>query len=1344
MPITDAERTRLVLDAFDALLDAQPGERRARLQSLPDDIAAEVRAMLEVDEEGLPLASFDVSLALVQSVDPLPSAPFEPAGFVVHERIGRGAMGEVFRATQEVPRREVALKRVDGDGAREAQALAEARHPVIPAVYGVGSAGDACFVAMELVRGRPLLEWAAQASPLERLELLATLCRGVHAVHEAGVLHRDLKPANVMVDASGPRLVDFGLAVDVGASVPGLAGTLPYLADEVLQGAPATVGSDVFSLGCIVAEVLGGRAVLPWARTPERQRRERTAWELPLPSAPWASVVRHALGPPVERYASAAELAAELARLARDEVPLVHQPRFAERWARFRRRRGRAVLGVGLVAALVLAVGGGPVAREALREHRADGRLHDVLAGGPATPEVLTGFLGLPEVQGTDAADRARLLRAEALRVAGDLDGERRDLAAVFANGRNGMGIAAERLAEGFVGDGRWSSLDAVWPSVPTAGEQARLQRLAAIGNRDWSRPEVDFPAVVEHLRQGTRTDFTARRVWGDGQQLLSFAPGQGVRIGTATSTERVLPWPEAWGTRVPHMVDHDGPLFIVDKEEGRLALVRPAEEGWETVATPQIDGKVSAAAIGDLDEDGVPTLFVGTAAHPRSLWAMEPPLWEPHLIDPDIEATDADLGGLQIADLDGDGRDELVVQLGPWTAYDLRVYRQEAGGLELLARERLGGSSNTLVFALPDGRRRIAVLKDDKYPNPLLYGADTPMGDPEGVYIYAFEGGALVRTAFAPLSDLDLAWTGSVAGDFDGDGDVDLVSATKRGMLLVELDAEGHPEAMHRVDGLRGLHVGEFDGTPGDELFAALGDDSEVWVLGSGDDVLPAVPPPQRAGSRLEQMGLYRAAAEHHTTLAKIERDPEVVVHHLSEAARLHAQDHAFDESVRLLQEARALRPGEALDAQLVALLERTARHPALRGLPPSLRSGPLVEEVVFDLKEEVPAVEWVRPAAFDHRKGEGLRLLASSGDGVLLRLPVRRTGPVVGVTLEAEIRSAEAGANLHVGLRAGDERLALRFRPWGGAEQVSRKSRCLETGPSRNLALFDHLQPEVDRRTRHRGRVLLDGEDLVCEWSGEAGRLFVRRPSPTRLPEDLVLEVWMSGRNAAPQVEAVLERLTLVGLDVGPVGDEGVEVVTGQLASALPTLMDPLDRLEVLGRLARQEAAREVWRTNDFSRRRLVAAVRRQPTFWLDLLREEAPERVAGIVAEGWSIAYGSGRGAATASSLERGWIDGLVVEGPTEAFFLLRHAERLALRGMHDRALAVFRRVEADGPPAYRGPAALGAAGVLATVGRSSEALEACRAAAASFTAPFAFEDRVAARPVLVEACAGGAER
>jgi eukaryotic-like serine/threonine-protein kinase len=204
------------------------------------------------------------------------------------DRLGAGGMGVVYRAYDERLQREVALKLLPAglladDLARrrfrrEALALSQLSHPNIEGVHDLCHEDGVDFLVLELVPGTGLDALVAERGPLPEPDVLrlgAQLAAGLQAAHEHGVVHRDLKPANLHVTPEGAlKILDFGLAKLMhGSGGPGaatsltggheLAGTLPYMAPEQLDGRPVDARTDVYGAGAVLYELATGKRAHP-------------------------------------------------------------------------------------------------------------------------------------------------------------------------------------------------------------------------------------------------------------------------------------------------------------------------------------------------------------------------------------------------------------------------------------------------------------------------------------------------------------------------------------------------------------------------------------------------------------------------------------------------------------------------------------------------------------------------------------------------------------------------------------------------------------------------------------------------------------------------------------------------------------------------------------------------------------------------------------------------------------------------------------------------------------------------------------------------------------------------
>lgn len=212
--------------------------------------------------------------------------------YEVREPLGSGGMGTVVSAWDPELARPVALKFVGRIRSgteqemlqREAQAMAQLKHPGVVPVYDVGTWEGRVFLAMELVDGLNLKDWvdAHRPAPHQVVDLLCQVGAALQAAHAAGIVHRDVKPANVLVDRDGrARITDFGVArvggeaTETPPTLKGpvgddtasgrIVGTVGYIAPETLYGTLATAAADQFALAVTAWQLLAG--VLPFLQT---------------------------------------------------------------------------------------------------------------------------------------------------------------------------------------------------------------------------------------------------------------------------------------------------------------------------------------------------------------------------------------------------------------------------------------------------------------------------------------------------------------------------------------------------------------------------------------------------------------------------------------------------------------------------------------------------------------------------------------------------------------------------------------------------------------------------------------------------------------------------------------------------------------------------------------------------------------------------------------------------------------------------------------------------------------------------------------------------------------------
>jgi Protein kinase domain len=262
--------------------------------------------------------------------------------------LGKGGMGEVYRAEDLKLGQSVALKFLAASLAQTEQALdrftrevrlaRQVSHPNVCRVFDIGEADGRTFLTMEYVDGEDLASLLRRIGRLpadKGLEIARQLCAGLAAAHEHGVVHRDLKPANAMLDGRGRvRITDFGLAGFSGEDGD-RAGTPAYMAPEQLSGGEVTPKSDIYSLGLMLYEIFTGKRAFEAATYADMmRRREQSAPTHPshivkdIDPLVERVILRCLEKDPAKRPASALQLAAALpggdplaAALAAGETP---------------------------------------------------------------------------------------------------------------------------------------------------------------------------------------------------------------------------------------------------------------------------------------------------------------------------------------------------------------------------------------------------------------------------------------------------------------------------------------------------------------------------------------------------------------------------------------------------------------------------------------------------------------------------------------------------------------------------------------------------------------------------------------------------------------------------------------------------------------------------------------------------------------------------------------------------------------------------------------------------------------------------------------------------------------
>jgi non-specific serine/threonine protein kinase/serine/threonine-protein kinase len=344
--------------------------------------------MLELGYETSPFRASDTI-----GSDKLPGAMQAPVSigrYRILRVIGEGGMGIVYEAEQDQPRRTVALKIIKLGIAtpellrrfeQESQALGRLQHPGIAQIYEAGTVdtgfGPQPYFAMEFIRGKSPRDYAEsnRLSTRQRLEIMVKICHAVQHAHQRGLIHRDLKPGNILVDDNGqPKILDFGVArvtdsdtrstqqTDIGQ----LIGTLAYMSPEQALADPMDIDtrSDVYALGVILYELLTGR--LPYTISKKLHEalqaiREEDPARLSAVNRTYRGDIETIVAKSLEkdrtrRYASAAELAADIQRYMNDEPIVARPPSATYQMQKFTRRHKALV--VGVAAVFVVMIGG--------------------------------------------------------------------------------------------------------------------------------------------------------------------------------------------------------------------------------------------------------------------------------------------------------------------------------------------------------------------------------------------------------------------------------------------------------------------------------------------------------------------------------------------------------------------------------------------------------------------------------------------------------------------------------------------------------------------------------------------------------------------------------------------------------------------------------------------------------------------------------------------------------------------------------------------------------------------------------------------------------------------------
>jgi serine/threonine protein kinase len=260
--------------------------------------------------------------------------------YLVESELGRGGMATVFKGTDTVLGRPVAVKvlspQYSGDAnfvtrfRREAQAAARLNHPNLVSVYDTGTDDGIHFIVMEYVEAKTLADYLAgggRIMPERSIEIAEAVCVALSVAHAHGIIHRDIKPANIMITSKGDvKVTDFGIArvisgADTLAQTAAVLGTASYLSPEQAQSQPVDQRSDIYSLGVALYEMVTGRP--PFSGDSPVMVASKHVLEQPTPpskvnadvSPELEAVIMKAMAKnPDNRYQDADEMRADLER----------------------------------------------------------------------------------------------------------------------------------------------------------------------------------------------------------------------------------------------------------------------------------------------------------------------------------------------------------------------------------------------------------------------------------------------------------------------------------------------------------------------------------------------------------------------------------------------------------------------------------------------------------------------------------------------------------------------------------------------------------------------------------------------------------------------------------------------------------------------------------------------------------------------------------------------------------------------------------------------------------------------------------------------------------------------
>ncbi len=385
--------------------------------------------------------------------------------------LGRGGMGQVFKAFDPSLKRYVALKFLLAENPetarrfmREAHAQALVQHQNVCRIYEVGEVNGKPYIAMQYIEGRSLIQSAAKLNLEQKLTIVAEVADGLHAAHRHGLIHRDLNPTNVVLEqrpdgSFHPYVLDFGIALQTGGdvltTVGGILGTPAYMAPEQLKDdSGLDRRSDVYGLGATLYRLCTGQVPFQGKTPVEVAQQTLSSTAVPprlinpeIPADIERIVTKCLAKQPQQRYDTAAALAADLRRYLAGLPVEARRGSFVFRLARTIRRHRLLSAVVGVAAVLATsAVGCGAWAliaaqKQAAAAHRLGQEVREI--------EAIMRVAEMSPLHDTSAERQLVRDRMEAIKSLGE-SGQAESGLTLYALGRGALALADPATAEGY------------------------------------------------------------------------------------------------------------------------------------------------------------------------------------------------------------------------------------------------------------------------------------------------------------------------------------------------------------------------------------------------------------------------------------------------------------------------------------------------------------------------------------------------------------------------------------------------------------------------------------------------------------------------------------------------------------------------------------------------------------------------------------------------------------------------------------------------------------------------------------------------------------------------------